>query len=399
MLRPSLLFSGSALLGLLSLLFLGGECGWVSRRQRLLTQVPLQALAESSDTSVHGSGVEFFWAFEDEPDPTPLLIRQAQLQERIEQLEQRSQSHQQQAYQLLSDRVNRRGIPHPTPITACLGTASSLPAQPTHLRRQNSTLSRPASIKAVALNYLDYLVQLTQQIEQEPGNAQLYLQRAQYFWHQFQKDPLTLSQPAQASAMTHLLRSALRDLNIAIALDPYFVEAYLLKAKIEYEGLQEPEQALLTLSPLDHFAYRNPQLHLLRSRIWVEQGKLESAFDVSHLAIELAQQNQNKADLLDAYVHRGLMWGSICNLSLAIQDFSHAIDLLPYLSADDAERYQGDPYYYRGIAGVYSGFNPQQALSDLESALMLWRASGTGSRERIQHAEAVRMELLHQLQQ
>ncbi|MFQ3613994.1 MAG: hypothetical protein SNJ68_09815 [Cyanobacteriota bacterium] len=386
MLRPSLLFSGSALLGVLSLLLMGGECGLVARRQRPITQVPLQALAESTGTSDPIGGTELVWFFEDEPDPTPLLINQAQLQERVEQLEQRSQWHQQQAYELahelLSDRVDRHGIPHRTPIAARSSAASTSSARP---RRQDPTLSHPASTP-VAPNYL---ARLTQQIEQEPGNAQLYLQRAQHFWHQSQADPFALPQPEQASAIAQLTLSALRDLNIAIALDPYLAEAYLLKAKIQYERLQEPEQALVTLSPLDRFAYRNPQLHLMRSRIWAEQGQLESAFDVSHLAIELAQQSQNKADLFDAYVHRGLMWGSICDLSLAIQDFTRAIDLLPH---------RGDPYYYRGIAAAYLGSNPRQAAADLGSALMLWRASGTGSPERIQHAEAVRIELLQNLQ-
>lgn len=386
MLRPSLLFSGSALLGLLSLLFLGSEYGWVRQQQRSLSQVPLQVSAESSDPFLRSSGIESSRAFEDDLDPALLWVRQAQLQERVEQLEQQSQFHQQRAYELLSDRVDRRGIPHRTPISARLGTASTSLAQFRRARRQDPSLSRPGSMN-VGVNAVtpNALMQLTQQIEQEPGNAQLYLQRAQYFWQQAQEDPFALSQPAQTSAMADLMGSALRDLNIAIALDPYLAEAYLLKAKIEYEGLREPERALGTLSPLDRFAYHNPQLHLMRSRIWAEQGQLESAFDVSHLAIELARQNQNEADLFDAYIHRGLMWGNICDFSLAIQDFTRAIDLMPH---------HGDPYYYRGIAGAYGGSDPQQAASDLGSALMLWQASGTGSPERIQHAEAVRMELL-----
>ncbi|MCF2969735.1 hypothetical protein L1047_00800 [Synechococcus sp. Nb3U1] len=376
MLRPSFLFSGSALLGMLSLLLMGGECSWVAWRQRSLTQVPLQALAESA-----GPSDGAFWLFEDEPDPTPLLTHQAQLQERVQELEQRSQSHQQQAHQLLSH--PRRGIPHQTPIAARSNPTLTSSARP---RRQDPTLSQAASQPAAP----NYLARLTRQIEQEPGNARLYLQRAQHFWHQSQEDPFAVPQPEQASAIAHLMRSALRDLNIAIALDPYLSEAYLLKAKIQYERLREPEQALVTLSPLDRFAYRNPQLHLMRSRIWAEQGHLESAFDVSHLAIELAQQSQNKADLFEAYVHRGLMWGSVCDLSLAMQDFSRAIDLLPH---------RGDPYYYRGIAGAYLGSEPRCAAADLGSALMLWRASGTGSPARLEHAEAVRMELLQQLRQ
>jgi hypothetical protein len=387
MLRPSLLFSGSALLGLLSLLFLGGECSWVARRQRSLTQVPLQALAESPSTSVRvvatqrlsDSGTESFWAFEDEPDPTPLLIHQAQLQERIQQLEQRSQTHQRQAHQLLSHRVDRRGIPNRTPIAARSHPTLISSARP---RRQDPTLSQSSSQPDAP----NYLARLTRHIEQEPGNAQLYLQRAQHFWHQSQEDPFALPQPEHASAIAHLMRSALRDLNIAIALDPYFTDAYLLKAKIQYERLREPEQALATLSPLDRIAYRNPQLHLMRSRIWAEQGHLESAFDVSHLAIELAQQNQSTADLFDAYVHRGLMWAN--DLSLAIQDFSRAIELLPH---------RGDVYYYRGMARAYQGEDRAGAASDLGSALMLWRASGTGSPARLEHAEVVRMELLQQL--
>ncbi|MEN9221654.1 MAG: hypothetical protein Q6M04_04375 [Thermostichus sp. BF3_bins_97] len=371
MLRPSFLFSGSALLGLMSLLILGGECGLLARRQRSIPQVPLHTLEQSLAPSQMT-----FVVFEDEPDPAPLLAHQAQLQERVQELERRSQAHQQQAHQWLSHRVDRRGIPQRTPTLAPA-------ARP---RRQDPTLSQAAA-QPVAPNYL---ARLSQQMDREPGNAQLYLQRAQYFWHQSQEDPFAPPQPEHASAIAHLMRSALRDLNIAIALDPYLSEAYLLKARIQYERLREPDQALATLSPLDRFAYRNPQLHLLRSRIWAEQGHLESAFDVSHLAIELAQQNQTKADLFDAYVHRGLLWGSICDLSLAIQDFSRAIDLLPH---------RGDPYYYRGIAGAYSGSDLRRAAADLGSALMLWRASGTGSPARLEHAELMRRELFEQLRQ
>ncbi len=369
MLRPSLLLSGSALLGVLSLFLMGSEWSWLARRQGSLAQLPLQVGAAS------------FGLFEDEPDPTPLLIHQAQLQEQVEQLEQRSRLHQQQAHQILADRVDRQGIPHRTPIAARSSPAPILPARP---RRQDPTLSHVAST-LVARNSL---ARLTEQIAQEPGNAQLYLQRAQHFWSQSQEDPFALPQLERASAIAQLLQAALRDLNIAIVLDPYLKEAYLLKSKIEYERLQKPDLALATLSPLDRFAYRDPQLHLLRSRIWAEQGHLESAFDVAHLAIELAQQNQNKADLFEAYVHRGLMWGNICELSLAIQDFGRAIELLP----DRAE-----PYYYRGIAAAYAGSDLQQAAADLGRALVLWRASGTGSPARLEHAEAIRMQLWQQL--
>ncbi|MFS8855078.1 hypothetical protein [Synechococcus sp. H55.9] len=296
MLRPSLLFSGSALLGLLSWLCLGGECGWlVSSRQEWgsATEVSLEA----GELSL----------------PSSLSLFSAQVDVRHE------------------------------------------------------------------------LAWLTQSIEQEPGNAQLYLQRARYFWDRLQGAPLALAEPDQATAVDHLLSLALRDLDIAIALDPYLSEAYLLKARIQHEYFGELEQALATLSPLDRIAYRNPQLHLLRSRIWAEQGHLESAFDVSHLAIELAEQNQSPADLFDAYVHRGLMWASICDFNLAVQDFSRAIEVQPQ---------QAEGYYHRGMARAYQGEDRAGAAADLGRALTLWQAAGTGSPELLEYVEAVRMELL-----
>jgi hypothetical protein len=253
-----------------------------------------------------------------------------------------------------------------------------VPARP---RRQDPTLSQSSA----PADLPNELARLTQSIQQEPGNAQLYLQRAQYFWRQSQEDPAALPQPEHASAIARLMRSALRDLDIAIALDPYLAEAYLLKAKIQHERLQEPEQALATLSPLDRIAYHNPQLHLIRSRIWAEQGHLESAFDVSHLAIELAKQNQDAADLFEAYVHRGLMWASICDFNLAVQDFSRAIEVQP-------QRAEG--YYHRGMARAYQGEDRAGAASDLGSALMLWQVSGAGSPGLLEYVEAVRMELL-----
>jgi tetratricopeptide (TPR) repeat protein len=311
MLRPSLLLSGSALVGLLSWLCLNGECGWLaSLRKGQATEglsVPLLQEAQLP-------------RFKDKPGPEPLLRRQAQWQARARELEQRSQAHQ-------------------------------------------------------------LLLQLGQFIEQEPGNARLYLQRAQYLWEYSQ-----VGEPEQPAA-DHLVLRALRDLDIAIALDPYLPEAYLLKARIQHEHFGELEQALATLSPLDRIAYRNPQLHLLRSRIWAEQGHLESAFDVANLAIELAKQNQNIADLFDAYLHRGLMWASICNFQLAVADFSRAIELQP-------QRAEG--YYHRGMARAYQGEDKAGAAADLESALSLWRSAGTGSPKLLQYVEAVRQDLLQQ---
>jgi len=369
MLKPSLLFSGSALLGLLSLPFLIGECGWLTssrKSQSPVTEVSLQAWEHSLPSSQA--------LFEDEAGSGSWLMRQAQLQERVQQLEQRSLAHQQQVYQWLA----QQAAPQPA---GGVGRSSSSPALSARPRRQDPTLS-PFSAQADVPNELALL---TQFIQQEPGNAQLYLQRAQYFWRQSQEDPAALPQPEHASAIARLMRSALRDLDIAIALDPYLAEAYLLKAKIQHERLQEPEQALATLSPLDRIAYHNPQLHLIRSRIWAEQGHLESAFDVSHLAIELAKQNQSAADLFEAYVHRGLMWASICDFNLAVQDFSRAIEVQP-------QRAEG--YYHRGMARAYQGEDRAGAASDLGSALMLWRASGTGSPGLLEYVEAVRRELL-----
>ncbi|MFS8901994.1 hypothetical protein NW841_09335 [Synechococcus sp. H60.3] len=289
-------------------------------------------------------------AFADEPDPELLLRQQAQLEAQVRQLEQRSQAHQ-----LLAQQAAQRGIP-----------LSTQAGERFHLDRV-------------------YLARLAQFLEQEPGNAQLYLQRAQYFWDRLQGDPLALPEPDQATAVDHLLSLALRDLDIAIALDPYLPEAYLLKARIQHEYFGELEQALATLSPLDRIAYHNPQLHLLRSRIWAEQGHLESAFDVSHLAIELAKQNQSPADLFDAYVHRGLMWASICDFNLAVQDFSRAIEAQPQ---------QAEGYYHRGMARAYQGEDRAAAAADLGRALTLWQAAGRGSPELLEYVEAVRMELL-----
>ncbi len=340
MLRPSLLFSGSALLGLLSWLCLSGECGWLASLRKGRGAVPEVSSAPAQSVQVT--------AFADEPDPELLLRQQAQLQAQVRQLEQRSQAHQQQAEQLLGQLVSRQAS----------GGFHLDPA---------------------------YLAQLGQAIRQEPGNAQPYLQRAQYFWDRLQSDPLALPEPEQAAVVDHLMRRALQDLDIAIALDPYLPEAYLLKARIQHEYFGELEQALATLSPLDRIAYRNPQLHLLRSRIWAEQGHLESAFDVSHLAVELAKQNQSPADLFDAYVHRGLMWASICDFNLAVQDFSRAIEVQPQ---------QAEGYYHRGMARAYQGEDRAGAAADLGRALTLWQAAGRGSPELLEYVEAVRMELL-----
>jgi len=349
MLRSSLLFSGSALVGLLSWLCLSGECGGLAslrKGQGAVFEASLSPRQQVQD-------------FGDEPAPQSLLLRQAQLQAKLQQLEQRSQAHQQQAEQLL--------------------LASRQAGEGFHLD--------PA-----------YLAQLGQAIQQEPGNAQLYLRRAQYLWEalafpepeRWFWEPLAFPGAVQAAALNPLMARALQDLDIAIALDPYLPEAYLLKARIQHEYFGEQEQALATLSPLDRIAYRNPQLHLLRSRIWAQQGHQESAFDVLHLAIELAKQNQNSADLFDAYVHRGMMWASICDFNLAVEDFSRAIEVQPQ---------EARGYYYRGLARAYQGEDMAAAAADLERALRLRQEAGTGSPklpELLQALAAVRGELLPQ---
>ncbi len=342
MLRPSLLLSGSALVGLLSWLCLSNECGWLASLRKGRGAVSEVSLPLVQDVQVA--------AFADEPDPEPLLRQQAQLQAQLQQLEQRSQAHQ-----LLAQQLVERGVPLSPP------PGKRFPLDPV------------------------YLGQLAQFLEQEPGNARLYLQRAQYFWQQSQANSWTLPEAEQAAALDQLVHLALRDLDIAIALDPYLPEAYLLKARIQQEYFGELEQALATLSPLDRIAYYNPQLHLLRSRIWAEQGHLESAFDVAHLAIELAKQNQNIADLFDAYIHRGLMWASICDFQLAVADFSRAIELQP-------QRAEG--YYHRGMARAYQGEDKAGAAADLGRALALWQEAGTGSAELLQYVETVRRDLL-----
>ncbi|MFS8851785.1 hypothetical protein NW832_03175 [Synechococcus sp. R5-16] len=133
MLKPSLLFSGSALLGLLSLPFLIGECGWLAssrKSQSPVTEASLQAWEHSLPSSQA--------LFEDEPGSESWLMRQAQLQERVQQLEQRSLAHQQQAHQLLV----QQAAPQPAGVVGRSNPSLAVPARP---RRQDPTLSQSSA--------------------------------------------------------------------------------------------------------------------------------------------------------------------------------------------------------------------------------------------------------------
>ncbi|MDX2272601.1 MAG: tetratricopeptide repeat protein [Cyanobacteriota bacterium] len=253
------------------------------------------------------------------------------------------------------------------PSTTATFPPTAIAARPTHRSQAN----------------VDYGQQLNQQVQQAPDDASYYLKRAHHFWHQ-SLEGSHRPQPSDATAITHNLAAARRDLDIAIALDPQLAEAYWLRSQV-YRRMGELD---LAEQDLQMFATLNPQLPPLTLewvKLLMQKEHLPAAHHYANQAIQSGLQKNQTGSLAEAYWLRGQVWAARQQWSEAFADYSEAIERLPY---------RPDPYYYRALARLNMGSATPLILGDLNSALLLWQATGTGSFTDIEHARRLQAQLI-----
>ncbi len=214
-------------------------------------------------------------------------------------------------------------------------------------------------------------------IARHPEVAQGYLQRALYLWQASRVDPFNPTAES-ASAVTALLNSVLRDLNQAIALDPGLASAYELRSYL-YLRTRELELALDDLETLGSLGFANSAWYQQMGRVLFEMGSShwQQALDAVEFAIEIAEDTD---DLAQAHLLRGRILAGLGAWDVALTDYTRALELQPL----------ADAYYHRGILTLQAGLNPMGALVDLERALSLWQATGSGSWDQVMDAQQVR---------
>lgn len=225
------------------------------------------------------------------------------------------------------------------------------------------------------------LQRLSQQIDREPGSPFGYLWRALYLWNQSGESGFVPA-AVDPSATTEMLGSALRDLNIAIALDPQFAPAYELRSYI-YLQTQELGLALADLQMLQSLGFENSALHQQRARVLYEMGSSYWVESLDHVnrALQVAATPE---DMAGAYEVRGMIFEGFGLWDPAFADYTQALGIRPMPGV----------YYRRGLLTLQAGLNPAGALADLERALSLWQSSGGGSWLDVQDAQQVRAALL-----
>lgn len=195
------------------------------------------------------------------------------------------------------------------------------------------------------------------------GNARVGLGQYGLAFQDFRKAVELMPQSAvpfngRGMAHTELKRyhAAVRDLSRAIILNPKYAAAYDHRADA-YLGLGMYREAVadatqaLTLQP----DVPNPDLLLLRARANAGDKKLNPALDDLNKVIE------EKPDLVDAYIERGMVFVQARRFDDAIGDLTRAIEIDPK---------NVKAYAMRASAKLQAEAN-DDALSDVNEALQI----------------------------
>lgn len=158
------------------------------------------------------------------------------------------------------------------------------------------------------------IAELTRAIAAEPGNADLYAQRASMAYDKKNYDAAIADLSAALSIDStnvpyhwHLAdvyldyyrsRLALRTLERAAALDPANVETQLRLAETQLT-LKQYDDVLVTISEITKLDPRNPDAYLLLSQAFVETGDTARAINAAQEAAEI------DPDLTDAFITLG----------------------------------------------------------------------------------------------
>ncbi|NJL97467.1 MAG: tetratricopeptide repeat protein [Synechococcaceae cyanobacterium SM2_3_2] len=222
---------------------------------------------------------------------------------------------------------------------------------------------------------------LSQYIDRHPQVANGYLQRALYLWNESQVSTFNPS-PASASAVTRLLQSVLRDLDVAIALDPHLALAYELRSYVHLQA-RNLDLALADLEVLGSLGFANGAWHQQRALVLFEMGSSYwhlALEHINHALMVAADANE----FAEGHMLRARIFEGLGSWDLALADYTYALGIRP----------EADAYYHRGILTLQAGLNPVGALADLERALSLWQTTATGAWEDVMDAQQVRDALL-----
>jgi len=195
------------------------------------------------------------------------------------------------------------------------------------------------------------------------GNARVALGQYGVAFQDFRKAVELMPQsavPFNGRGMAHAelkrYHAAVRDLSRAITLNPKYAAAYDHRAEA-YLGLGMYREAVadatqaLTLQP----DVPNPDLLLLRARANAGDKKFNPALDDLNKLIE------DKPDLVDAYIERGMVFVQVRRFDDAIGDLTRAIELDPK---------NVKAYAMRASAKLQAEAS-DEALSDVNEALQI----------------------------
>jgi len=195
------------------------------------------------------------------------------------------------------------------------------------------------------------------------GNAYAALHQYDAAFQSFRKAATLLPQSSvpfngRGRSHTELARyhAAVRDLTRAIGLDPKHAAAHRNRAEANFalenygEAAEDATQAL-DLEP----GKQQPNLLLLRAKAYARENKFREAIADFDAALEL------NADLIEAYVERGLLFANNKRYDDAIGDYNRAIQIDPK---------NAQAYALRAEAKLKLEL-ADEALSDANQALLL----------------------------
>ncbi|MEM9835377.1 MAG: tetratricopeptide repeat protein [Bacteroidota bacterium] len=181
------------------------------------------------------------------------------------------------------------------------------------------------------------IVNVTEQIKQDPKNGALYAARAEMWFDKNNFDnAITDLQSALVLDSTNLdyhyllsevyldyfqSRLALRTIQRAVALEPENVESLLYQAEIQLI-LKLHDEALASLNEVVRIAPREPEAYLLLGKVFAETQDTARAINATQEAVEI------DPEIVDAWIYLGQLHAAIKS-PLAGRYFDTAISVDP----------------------------------------------------------------------
>lgn len=148
----------------------------------------------------------------------------------------------------------------------------------------------------------DGLATLNAAIDNDKGNAGLYIQRAAYYLEH------------------ESLNNSLNDINKAIQLDPKSEKAYTTLSSI-YLLMGKPQESLDALNRVLSFDAKNPDIFLKKAKLYLVMK------DYENCAASVEQALQINPNLADAYYLKGMALMENEKMDLAIVSFQRAVTI------------------------------------------------------------------------